>query len=75
MTQDIEVTFSPLHTGSTMVVVTIGAEVYGATDIEPVLALHAAARRAAVDLAARGHPLDPMLIVEKGMKQLPASFR
>jgi len=58
--------------GGTLVVVAIGTDVYGATDLEPVSALHAAARRAAEDLALRGRPVDPNVIVERGQQQLRA---
>jgi ribosome-associated translation inhibitor RaiA len=58
--------------GGVDVVVTIGADIYGATDLEPVTALHAAARKAAEDLARRGHPLDPNAIVEQGQQKLKA---
>ena len=73
MRDRIEVHFSRMRpTGSVKVVVTIGMDVYGATDVDAVTALHAAARRAAEDLAVRGHPLDPNVIVECGQQQLSA---
>jgi hypothetical protein len=52
--------------GATLVVVTVGAEVYGACDLEPLAALHAVARRASEDLARRAQPIDPTVIIERG---------
>jgi hypothetical protein len=53
-----------------LVVVAIGREVYGATGLNPLAALHAAAKRASEGLALRGLSVDPDLIVECGREQL-----
>jgi hypothetical protein len=61
---NIEVHISRLaRSGWTLVVVMVGAEVYGAAHLEPHAALDAAAARASVDLALRGLRVDPDVIV------------
>lgn len=60
MADEIEIYFNRMGLGGgTLVVVAIGSDVYGATDVEPVAALHAAATRAAEDRALRGQPAGP----------------
>ncbi len=56
--------------GATLVVVVVGAEVYGACDVEPLAALHIAAWRASEDLARRRHPIDPKVIMDRGRERL-----
>jgi hypothetical protein len=73
MADDIGVHFNRSGpTGGTLVVVAIGIDVYGATDREPLAALHIVARKAAEDLALRGRPVDPSAIVERGEEELQA---
>lgn len=70
-TDGIEVYFSRLGlSGATLVVVAVGPDVYGATDPEPVTALHSAARKAAEDRALRGFLVDPNDIVEEGLGKI-----
>jgi hypothetical protein len=52
--------------GATFVVVAVGTEVYGATNVDPDEALHAVAWKASEDLATRGRRVDPKVIVERG---------
>jgi hypothetical protein len=74
MVHSIEVHFNRMGLGGrTLVVVAVGTEVYGATDLEPVNALYVAAQRAAADLALRGHAVDAAEIVERGLRSLPPS--
>jgi hypothetical protein len=74
MVDHIEVHFNRMGLGGgTLVIVAVGTEVYGATDLEPVNALHVAAKRAADDLALRGQQVDPAEIVEYGLRSLPTS--
>lgn len=76
MNDEIEVHFNTLGlSGATLVVVVIGAEVYGAADVVPVTALHAAARRASEDFAQRGQSLDANLVIERGHEELKARAR
>jgi hypothetical protein len=76
MAHDIEVHFNRMGPGGgTLVVVAIGAEVYGATDLQPVAALRSAARKASEDLALRGRPVDPDVIMECGREELKARAR
>ncbi len=73
MAHDIDVHFNRLGpTGGTLVIVAIGTDVYGATDRQPLAALHIAARKAAEGLALRGQSVDPSLIVERGQEELRA---
>jgi hypothetical protein len=74
--EDIEILFNRVgFSGATLVVVAIGGDVYGATDVEPVSALHAAARKAADDRASHGRPLDPNVIIERGLASMPTGGR
>ncbi len=76
MANEIDVYFNAMGPNAgTRVVVAIGTEVYGATDLEPIDALRAAARKAADDLAVQGRPVDPDLIVERGREELKESPR
>lgn len=76
MAHDIEVHFNRMGlSGGTLVIVAIGTEVYGATDLDPVTALRAATRKASEDLALRGHPVDPDVIMECGREELKAQAR
>lgn len=73
MTDHIDVHFSDMgHGDGTLVVVAIGMDVYGATDLEPFTALQAAARKAADNRARRGRPVDLNIIVERGHDELNA---
>lgn len=73
MADDIEVHFNRMGlSGGILVVVAIGTDVYGATDVEPVAALHAAASKAAEDRALRGQPVDANDIVERGIGRMPS---
>jgi hypothetical protein len=58
--------------GGMLVVVAVGADVYAARGSDPVAALHAAASRAAEDLALLGKPVDEHLIVQHGLLRLRA---
>ena len=58
--------------GGTLAVVAIGDDVYAATDVRAVVALRAAATKAAEDRARRGRPVDPERIVERGLVSLPS---
>ncbi len=55
-----------------LVVVAIGAEVYGATALDPGLALRVAARCASEDLATRGQAVAAETIVARGRQELLA---
>jgi hypothetical protein len=73
VTKDFDVHVSGLGAGGgTLVVVAFGANVYGASDVEPIVALHAAASKAAEGLAQRGLTVDPKAIVERGEEELRA---
>jgi hypothetical protein len=73
---DIDVYFNRMGpTGGLLVVVAIGTEVYGATDREPLAALHIAARKAVEGLALRGQAVDPSVIVKRGEAELHARWR
>ncbi len=70
----IEVYFNRLGlSGGTLVVVAVGADVYGATAPEPVSALHSVARKVAEDRALRGCPVDPNDFLEEGLGRIPPS--
>ena len=71
LTEDIDVHFSGVGEG-TLVVVAFGRNVYAATGVEPLAALHAAASKAAEGLAQRGLTVDARVIVEKGQEKLLA---
>jgi hypothetical protein len=73
VTDDIVVHFNRMGQGGTLVVVAVGADVYGASALEPVAALRSAATKAADDLALRGHAVDAKAIVAHGMRSLPSS--
>jgi hypothetical protein len=71
MDRKIEFHFKRLGlSGATLVIVAVGAEVYGACALEPLTALQTAAGRASEDLAKRSQPLDPSVIVERGREEL-----
>jgi hypothetical protein len=71
VTEDIDVHFSRVGPGGgTLVVVAVGTNVYAATGLEPLAALHAAASKAAEGLAQTGMTVDPRVIVERGEEQL-----
>lgn len=73
---EIDVHFNRLGpTGVTLVVVAVGREVFGATSLEPIVALHAAARQAAEGLGKCGKRVDPDVIVERGHQELHARAR
>jgi hypothetical protein len=74
MADEIEVYFNRMGlSGGTLVVVAIGTDVYGATDVEPVAALHAAATKAVEDRALRGQPVDSDAILEQGLGRMPSN--
>jgi hypothetical protein len=73
MYEDIEVHLSGAgFGGAVLVVVAIGTDVYGATSMEALDALHVAASRAAEDRALRGFPVDPQRIMDRGLAKLPS---
>jgi hypothetical protein len=75
MADDIEVHFNGMGiAGGTLVLVAIGSDVYGATDREPVVALYAAASKAAEDRAVRGRPVSANDIVKRGLHRMPADL-
>ncbi len=59
---------------ATLVVVTIGGEVYGVADDVPLLALQLAAQRACDDLARRGVSVDPSALVDRGREALKTGW-
>jgi hypothetical protein len=76
VTGDIEVHFNRLgRSGWTLVVVVVGAEVYGVAHLEPSVALNAVARKASDDLAQRGQPIDASVIVARGHEGLGRGAR
>ena len=73
---EIDVHFNRLGpSGATLVVVAVGREVFGATNPEPLAALHTAAREAAEGLAKCGHRVDAEVIVERGHEEWNARVR
>jgi hypothetical protein len=58
------------QSGATLVVVAVGAKVYGACASEPMTALHAVVSRASEDLAALRQPVDPNVLVDLGREAL-----
>jgi hypothetical protein len=68
---EIDVQFNTVRLG-VLVAVAVGTDVYGATDIDPRVALERAARSASDDLARRGHLVNAASIIEQGQTWLAA---
>lgn len=76
MDLEIDVHFNRLGpSGTTLVVVAVGREVFGATNPEPFAALHTAAREAAEGLAKCGNRVAAETIVERGKQEWNARVR
>ncbi len=73
MEREIKFHFKRLkRSGTTLAVVAIGSEVYGAASADPFVALHAAAHKASQDLATSRDPIDSSVIVNSGRAEFMA---